>query len=137
MKILLIVSCTKTTFSYDNIIYQQCDGASMGSLLAPVLANIILTEFENVDVTLLMEIGILKFYCRYGDGALALVKEDQIDKMLKAFNSFHINLWFTVDKFENKDVHFLDIKIMNNGEINIYVKYTNNDLYINYDSYKP
>ena len=45
--------------------------------------------------------------------------------------SFHNNLWFTVDKFENKDVYFLDLKIMNNGEINIYVKDTNNGLHTN------
>ena len=40
-------ACTKTAFSYDNVIYQQCDGVSMGSSLAPVLANIILTEFNG------------------------------------------------------------------------------------------
>ena len=45
---------------------------------------------------------------------LVLVKEDQIDKILK--------VRFTVDKFENENVQFLDLKIMNNGEINIYVK---------------
>ena len=44
---------------------------------------------------------------------------------------------FTVDKFENEDVHFLDLKIMNNGDINIYVKDTNSGLYINYNSYEP
>ena len=42
----------------------QCDGVSMVCSLAPVLANIILTEFEKVVVTSLMESGILKFYCR-------------------------------------------------------------------------
>ena len=45
---------------------------------------------------------------------LVLVKEDQIDKILK--------VRFTVDKFENENVQFLDLKIMNNDEINIYVK---------------
>ena len=50
-----------------------------------------------------MESGILKFYCRYVDDTLVLVKEDQIDQILKAFNSFHNNLRFTVDKFENED----------------------------------
>ena len=53
MKKLLLDSCTKTTFSYDNVIYQQ-----------------------------------------------------------------------------NEDVHLLDLKIMNNGEINIFVKDTNSGLYI-------
>ena len=67
MKKLLLDACTKTAFSYDNIFYQQCDGVSMGSSLAPVLANIILTESEKLVVTPFLESGILKFYCRYVD----------------------------------------------------------------------
>ena len=51
MKKLLLNSCTKTAFSYGNIIYQQCDGVSIGSSLTLVLKKIILTEFENVFVT--------------------------------------------------------------------------------------
>ena len=69
----------------------------MGFSFAPVLANIILTEFEKVPVTPLMKDRTLKFYCRYVDDTLVFVKEDQIDKTLKAFNSFHNNLQFTVD----------------------------------------
>ena len=66
----------------------------MGSSLAPVLANIILaniilTEFEKVVVTPLVKSGILKFYCKYVDDTLVLVKEGQIDKILKTFNFFH------------------------------------------------
>ena len=34
-------------------------------------------------------------------------------------------------------MHFLDLKIMNNGELNIYVKDTDGGLYINYNSYEP
>ena len=81
--------------------------------------------------------GIEKFYWRYVNDMLVLVKEDQIEKNLKAFNSFHNNLQFTVDKFDNENVYFLDLTIMNNGEINIYVKSTNSGLSINYNSYKP
>ena len=45
MKKLLLDSCTKTAFSYDNVIYQQCDRVSVGSSLPPVLANINLTDY--------------------------------------------------------------------------------------------
>ena len=62
MKKLLLDSCTKTTFSFDNLLYEQCDGVSMGSSLEPVLANIILTEVESVIVKLLIETSVLKFY---------------------------------------------------------------------------
>ena len=62
MKKLLLDSCTKTAFSFDNVLYEQCDGVSMGSSLGPVLANIILTEFENVIVKPLIETSVRKFY---------------------------------------------------------------------------
>ena len=84
-----------------------------------------------------MKSGILNFCCRYVDDTLVLVKEDQTDKIVNPFNSFHKNLRFTVNKFENEDEVFLDLKIMNNGEININVKDTNSGLYINYNSYQP
>ena len=55
-----------------------------------------------------MDSGILKFYCRYADDTLVLVEEDQIDKALKVFNSFHNNLQYIVEKFKNEDLLFLD-----------------------------
>ena len=82
----------------------------------------------------LIESGILKFYCRYVGDTLVIVKEDQINKISKVFNSFHNNLQFTIDKFKNENAHFLDLKTMNNGETNIYVKDTNKGFYINYNS---
>ena len=37
----------------------------MGSSIGPVLANIILTEFERVIVPELINDGVIKFYKRY------------------------------------------------------------------------
>ena len=37
-------TCTKTAFSFNNKLYQQKDGVSMGSSLGPVLAKIIIPE---------------------------------------------------------------------------------------------
>ena len=41
LKKLILDSCNKTAFSFNNKIYEQIDGVSMGSSLGPVLANII------------------------------------------------------------------------------------------------
>ena len=80
MKNLLQGSCTKTAVSFDDGLYEQCDGASMGSSLGPVLANIILTEFENVIVKLLIETSARRFYCRYIDDTLVMIKKDRDSK---------------------------------------------------------
>ena len=82
-----------------------------------------------------MESGISKFYCNYVNDTLVLVKVDPIDKTLKLFISFHNNLQFTAEKFENEEIHLFDIKIMNNGGTKISVKDTNSGLFINYNRY--
>ena len=45
-------------------------------------------------------------------------------------------LYFTANKFENQDIDFLNIKIMNNSGNNIYIEHRNIGLHINCDSYK-
>ena len=137
MKKLLLDSCTKTAFSFDNVLYEQCDGVSMGSSLGPVLANIILTEFENVIVKPLIETSVLKFYCRYVDDTLLLIKKDEMQHVLNSFNSFDKSLRFTsVDTFNDGNIHFLDIKILNQGETDTCVKDYNTGLYVQYHSYE-
>ena len=136
MKKLLLDSCTKTTFSFNNVLYEQCGGVSMRSSLGPVLANNILTEFENVIVKPFIETSLLKFYCRYIDDSLVMIKKDRVQHVLNSFNSFGKNLRFTVDTFDNGNIHFLDIKTLNNGETDIYIKDTNTRLYLQYHTYE-
>ena len=101
LKKLLIDSCTKTAFSFDNVLFEQIDGVSMGSCLAPVLANIILNELEKVIVDDLVRSGIVKFYRRYVDYTLVLIKPSDIPFVLNKFNSFDKNLKLTVDTFQD------------------------------------
>ena len=107
-------------------------GVSVGSFLGPVLANIILTEFENMIVKPLIETSVLKCYCRYVDDTLVMIKKDKTQHIL---NSFDKNLRFTIDTFDNGNIHFLDTKILNNGETDIYIKDINTRLYVQYHSY--
>ena len=47
MKELLLL-CTKIVhFTFNNDIYQQCDGVAMGSPLGPVIAGIFMVELER------------------------------------------------------------------------------------------
>ena len=123
MKKLLKDCCTKNAFSFNNTIYEQIDGVSMRSCLGPVLANIIMTELETVIVDKLFAANLLKFYIRYVDDTLVLIKESDMNIVLKKLNSFHPSLKFTVDTFDDGIVHYLDIKIVDN-ETDIYFKDT-------------
>ena len=108
----------------------------MGNCLAPVLANIILTEFEKEIVEGLVQCGTIKFYRRYVDDTLVLVKPYNIPAILKKFNNFDKNLNFTVDTFEEGIVHFLDLEISQSG-IDIFHKPTHTGQYTNFNSFEP
>ena len=99
MKKLIIDSCTKTAFSFNNKIYKQVDGVSIGSLLGPVLVNIIITELEKIIVKDLVDRYLIKVYMRYVDDILLLVKEKDIKLIHERLNSFDKNIKFTIDNF--------------------------------------
>ena len=94
---------------------QQIDRISMGESLGPVLANIIMTEFEKVVVENLTKTGTVKLYARYVEDNLSVIERKDIDFILQKFNSFDKILKFTIDTFEHCVPHFLDIKICPNG----------------------
>ena len=120
---------------FDHQIYEQTDGVSMGSSLAPVLANIILTEFEKVIVSNLLKDGTIKYYRRYVDDTLVLIKPADISTVLEKFNKFDKKLKFTVDIFPDGVVHFLDIKIENNTT-DVYYKNTHTGQYMHFSSFE-
>ena len=68
-----------------------------GSLLGPVMANIKMTEIENKVIKTLINDGTVKFYCRYVDETLLVVKSQDVSCIHKLLKSFDENLKFTVD----------------------------------------
>ena len=74
--------------SFNNKLYERIDGVSMGGLLGPVLANIIMTECEKIIVETLMEEKVIMFYTRYVDDTLLVIKKSNINYVLNQFNSF-------------------------------------------------
>ena len=88
LKTLILDTCQKTTLSFNNKLYEQIDGVSMGGSLGPVLANIISTECEKVSVYKLMKEKCFMFYTRYVDDTLLIIKKRDINYFLNQFNSF-------------------------------------------------
>ena len=136
LKKLIKGTYMKSAFSYSNKLYKQIDGISVGSSLGLVLANIIMTELEKIVVSDLINSGLIKFYIRYVDDTLLLAKEEDIDNIVQQFNAFDDNLKFTIDKFTDNNVHFLDIKIDRN-ETDLFYKTTHTGQYIDFTSQAP
>ena len=135
LKKLILDSCTKTIFSCNGTLYEQLDGVSMGSSSGPVLANIILSESEDIIVSELVNSGVIKFYRRYVDDTLLLIWPTDIQFVLDKFNIFDKNLKFTFDDFQDGNVHFLDLKITEGG-IDIFRKNTHTGQYTNFSSFE-
>ena len=114
MKKLILDTCTRTAFSF-NKFYQQKDGVSRGSSLGPVLANIIMAELEDIIIKPLVTNGAIKFYSRFVDDTLLVMKPENVGQAHKALNEFDNNLYFTVDAFLNAVAHFLDLELSPDG----------------------
>ena len=134
LKKLIRDTCNKTAFTANGVIYEQTDGVSMGASLGPVLANIIMTELEKAVVNDLINAGTIKFYARYVDDTLLMVKPEDVDMILDRFNGFHRNLEFTVDRFDNVVPHFLDLEIHRSG-ISIFRKETHTAQFTHFTSF--
>ena len=134
LKKLILDTCSKTAFLSGGKIYEQKDGVSMGASLGPVLANIIMTELERVIVDRLIQSGSIKFYARYVDDTLLLVKPEDVNGILEKFNSYHKNLEFTMDTFDDCVPHFLDLEIQRDG-LSIFRKETHTAQFVHYDSF--
>ena len=78
--------------------------------------------------------GYLKFYIRYMDNMVVLMKKSDVPIVLQALDGFHKNLNFTVDTFEDKKVHFLDLLIDRNTT-DIFYKDTHTGQYTNYNNF--
>ena len=127
MKKLLIDACTKTSFIFNNTIYEQKDGVSIGSPLGPVLANIIMTDLEKNVIKKFVNNGTIKFYGRYVDDTLLVIKPKDIGRIHQALNKFDKNLCFTVDRFDHVVPDFLDLELHDDG-IALYTKPANTGL---------
>ncbi|XP_066914554.1 uncharacterized protein [Clytia hemisphaerica] len=95
-----------------------------------------MTEFEKDVIDDLIKNDFVKHYMRFVDDTLMLMKPENIPFVLNKFNSFNNNLQFTVDTFDNEDVHFLDIKI-DGTTTDIYYKPTHTGQYSDFSSQTP
>ena len=133
MNKLLKDASSKTAFTLNDKGYKHIDCVSMRSPLGLLLGNVFMTELEKHMIQNLIDKNLIKFYIRYIDDTLLLVKDEDIDSILKELNSYNKNITFTVDRFINGDVFFLDVKIHQNST-DIYYKDMHTSQCINYCS---
>jgi hypothetical protein len=123
--------------------YKQVDGLSMGSPMAPLLANWFVDKIESRLLTN-KNIKQPKFYRRYVDDIFAVFECDQ-DKedFYKHLNNAHRNLQFTMENADtsSKSLPFLDVEITITPDetfaTKVYKKPTSTGVLLHYDAMAP
>ncbi|CAF4387530.1 unnamed protein product [Rotaria sp. Silwood2] len=143
LKALLTFATTKSHFLFDGKIYDQIDGVSMGSPLAPLLAEIFLQEFEKKNLSSFENLGIL-YWKRYVDDTFVLLNPKfSTDKVCAELSKLHPSVKFTSQE-EDAVTHklpFLNVLIQRQEGIGfqtrIYRKPTFTGLMTKWNSFVP
>ncbi|CAF1531073.1 unnamed protein product [Adineta steineri] len=97
LKCLLEISTAQTHFHYNENIYLQHNGVSMGSPLGPLMADIFLVNLEKKLMDELYTNGV-EYYRRFVDDTFIIAKKDANEKKIQAIlNSFDETIQFTYE----------------------------------------
>ena len=117
----------------------QTDGLSMGSPLAPLMADWFVAKIEN-KLFKHLKLNRPKFYKRYVDDIFAVFESTtERDVFYNILNNRHPNLSFTMETTDGR-LPFLDVSVsINNGvyETQVYRKPTNTCVMMNFNSEAP
>ena len=92
--IMLLNFCLKNTcFSFQDQIYEQVEGAAMGSPVRPIVANLYMEYFEQKALS---TAPTPRFWCRYVDDTCVIHKEIHKQELLH-INSVDPTIQFTVE----------------------------------------
>ena len=138
---LLELAVKDSPFLFNNKLFVQVDGVSMGCCLGPTLANTFLCFHETKwlnDCPLEFK---PKFYKRYVDDTFLIFDNAQhIPKFLSYLNAKHPNIEFTCDLETENSIPFLDVivtRVENRLQTAVYRKPTFTGLGLNYLSFIP
>ena len=126
-----------TYFEYNNTFYKQVTGGPMGSPLTVALAEIRVTDIENLAISTFPHPP--KHYRHFvDDGFGHFTDRDHANNFLQHINSLTEDLQYTIEHpSSDGSIPFLDVLIHPDRSTSIYRKPTHTNLYTHYSSSSP
>ena len=136
----LLTIANENYFEFDQQLYKQIDGISMGNPLAPLLADFFMGSLE-ANIFKEVKTFYPTSYFRYVDDTLCFFDDEaKIDTFLYFLNQQHPNIKFTAEKSNDATIPFLDIKLTLKDDIattEVYRKPTFTGRLLHYRSIVP
>ena len=136
---LLEVCLNTTYFLYRGSFFQQVEGAAMGSPISPIIAYLFMEHFERK--TLSTFLNPPRFWGRYVDDTMTIIKKDVIDRFTAHLNNTHPAIKFTFELENDNKIPMLDTTIIRKADgtlqFEVYRKPTSTDQYLDFTSHQP
>ena len=112
LKEALVLCAKDQLFLFNNEIWKQVDGNSMGSPLGPPLANFYVSHLENYKFDFASDFSP-DFYCRYVDDIFSIFidKPDCTFKFLDHLNDVSSPLKFTIEEMVDNKLNFIGLTV--------------------------
>ena len=138
---ILVLISKYMYFFFNEKLYKQIDGVSMGSPIGPAFANIFMCHLEEKMMSTCPNNCRPIIYKRYVDDTFAAFdNKEKALAFLNYINSLHSNIKFTMDEENNSSLPFLDVNIIKTNncfEFAIFRKRTFTGLATNFFSFSP
>lgn len=140
LKHLFDICLNQNYFKFQENIFIQKEGLTMGSPLSPLVADIFMNSLETSVLTQ-KQFPIIYWY-RYVDDIICCFNgsDRQLQNFLKHLNTLHPSIKFTIETEKDQSLNFLDLKIsriQNKLAFSIFRKPTYTDTTIHNSSFHP
>ena len=140
LKMLFSFATTQSHFLFNDFIYDQMDGVTMGSPLAPILANLFMGHHEKSWLENYKDSKIL-IYRRYVDDIFcAFDNEHNVMLFFDFISAQHPNIKFTHEKQLSGELPIPDVLVDNSSNVcvtSVFHKKTYTGLLTNFFSFTP
>ena len=136
---LLRMCLTTTYFKYDGKFYAQIEGAAMGSPVSPIVANLFMEDYEGKALEAYQDPP--KYWGRYVDDVLAVIKTANIEPFTQHLNAQHTSIQWTSELETDGKLPMLDTLTTRRTDgslkFSVYRKPTHTDQYLQFQSHQP